>query len=138
MARRKKSPLQRAKDKAWSAFSKYIRLRDADIDGVCRCVTCGQEKPWKKIQAGHFIPGRTNRVLFDEKCVHAQCFVCNVRLGGNMIRYWLWMEKTYGRPWIDALIETMDEPLVYGIEDYVGLANRYEKLAKELLSQKSI
>lgn len=93
----KKSPLRKAKDKAWSVFSKYIRFKYADKDGYCQCVTCGVIKHWKEIHAGHFIDGRNNSVLFDERLVHPQCFHCNSKrpgcLNGNKVAYTLFMLK---------------------------------------------
>lgn len=73
MIKNKKTP----KKKAWDAFSRYIRTRDCLKSTGDRnrgaCVTCGRVFDFKKLQAGHFIPGRVNSILFDEQCVHAQC-----------------------------------------------------------------
>lgn len=38
-----KSEYKKAKDKAWSAFSKYIRLKYTDWMGNCKCVSCWEE-----------------------------------------------------------------------------------------------
>jgi hypothetical protein len=65
----KKSKLTLAKDKAWSWFSKYIRLKNADEFGWCVCITCGIPKFWKEIHAGHYVDGRNNTVLLDRKSV---------------------------------------------------------------------
>lgn len=47
--------------------------------------------------AGHFIGGRKNAVLFDETIVHAQCGVkCNKYGGGMPWDYEQFMMKKYG------------------------------------------
>lgn len=102
------SELSKAKKKAWDVFSKYIRLRDAlkttNAPFSAKCVTCGREYDLNRgLQAGHFIPGRRNSILFDERNVHAQCYGCNVMKKGNPIEYWKFMEKEYGREIIDEL-----------------------------------
>ena len=130
--RRVKSPLVKAKDKAWAEFSRFIRLRDADDTGHCKCVTCNREYHWKKIQAGHFIPGRTNAVLFEEKGVHAQCYGCNIGKAGNTIMYWPWMEQQYGRGYVDYLRGFIGTKLTYTEDDYLAIHKRYKKLAAEL------
>ena len=67
---RKKTSVSAAKNAAWKEFSRYIRLRDCikttgDTDaGIC--ITCGKLIPYGNSQAGHFIAGRTNGVLFNE------------------------------------------------------------------------
>lgn len=93
---RKRSSLKKAKDSAWEWFSKYIRWKYADMDGSVRCVTCGVIKDWKEMQAGHFVGGRGNTVLFDEGLVHPQCVGCNVFLNGNYAKYTVFMMKKYG------------------------------------------
>ena len=118
----KRSPKQRAKDKAWKNFSLYIRARDK------HCVTCPMGK---SEQAGHFIDGRHNAVLFSERGVHGQCYHCNVGLKGNKLEYWLFMERTYGRKVIDQLIRESKQTIQYKTHDYERIAQEYkEKLAE--------
>lgn len=76
----KKISLSKAKKNAWTQFSKYIRLRDSlkTVGNItqCKCITCGRIYPtFGKgcIQAGHFIPGRHNVVLFNEEIIFGQC-----------------------------------------------------------------
>lgn len=121
--RKTKSPLKRAKQKAWAEFSLYIRTRDK------KCVTC---KTGSAQQAGHFIDGRHNAVLFSEKGVHGQCYHCNVGLKGNKLEYWLFMERTYGRKLIDKLMAESKQTVIYKIPDYEAIAKKYEKKLKEL------
>ena len=93
----------------WKIFSQYIRLRDCikTLGAVDRgkCVTCGRIYPFKKLQAGHFVPGRTRAVLFDERCVHAQCYRCNVVLEGNWPPYYRFMQQEYGQKIIEELVD---------------------------------
>jgi hypothetical protein len=93
------------KKRAWGWFSKYIRARDClattgDINrGVC--VTCGEEFPFNKLQAGHCLGGRNDTILFDEELVNAQCENCNRSamyggLDGNYGEYHIWFVEKYG------------------------------------------
>jgi hypothetical protein len=91
------------KKKCWDLFSQVIRYRDCNGGVYGNCVTCGQKKHFSELQAGHFIPGRHNSILFDFRGCHAQCYHCNVGLKGNPIKYYKFMLETYGYEVIDQL-----------------------------------
>jgi hypothetical protein len=95
----KKLTSSQAKKKAWTVFSQYIRQKYALPDGQCQCVTCDKWDHWKNLHAGHFIDGRNNSVLYNEKLVHPQCFHCNSKrpgcLSGNKVRYTIFMAHKY-------------------------------------------
>ena len=99
------------KKKAWKLFSEWIRRRDSDWRGMVACVTCGIIKDYKQQQAGHFIPGRRNSILFHERNVHAQCYGCNVMKQGNTVKYFRFMQKRYGDEVIEELehLNTIDK-----------------------------
>ncbi len=88
------------KTKAWSAFSRYIRLRDAVITtgGIdyAKCFTCGAVHPIKEMDAGHWIPRNRLGTFMDERNVHAQCRGCNRFGGGKPVEYQEHLLKLYG------------------------------------------
>lgn len=94
----------------WKIFSQYVRLRDCiKTTGTVwrgKCVTCGRIYRIESLHGGHFIPGRMNSILFNERCVHAQCFRCNIVLGGNWPLYYRFMQQVYGQETIEELIDT--------------------------------
>lgn len=81
----------------WFSFARMIKARDADKSGWCLCCTCGKKMRWDspECQAGHFVAGRGNAVLFDDRIVHSQCAFCNMR-GGEQFLYGLFLKKKYG------------------------------------------
>jgi hypothetical protein len=133
----KKRTLTWHKNKAWDAFSLFIRTRDwkkyekkhPEYNGepVAVCVTCDRLYPIKKLQAGHFIPGRTNAVLFDERGVNSQCYGCNVGKGGNYHNYWLFMEREYGREVVDELLSQRQTTLKMKAFEFDELTELYKK-----------
>lgn len=100
---KKPKPLSSYKAKLWKIFSEFIRLRDSNLDGQAMCVTCDKWMPWKEGQAGHFIQGRTNGILFDERNVHFQCAPCNIWKHGNLENYYPFMMDKYSQSVIDDL-----------------------------------
>jgi Bacteriophage Lambda NinG protein len=136
-----KTPLKKAKDNAWSIFSLFIRTRDCleykkhhpELNNGLEapCVTCGRVYPLKQLQAGHFIPSRTNVLLFDEKGVHVQCFGCNIRKSGNGINYFQYMENRYGRKMVDEMLSHRHDIIKYKAHNYEDIALLYKiKLSK--------
>lgn len=95
MKLQKKETFKKLKARAWRMFSEYIRRLGA-VDGKNSCVTCGVVKPWKELQAGHFIDGRHNAVLFNHLITYPQCVRCNIWLHGNKIQFTLFMQRKFG------------------------------------------
>ncbi len=141
------------KDKAWTACSKYIRLRDAqlwnranyqDITGIqpkllpVKCCTCPRIQIWPRMDAGHFIP-RGSRgqsgVYFDERNIHAQCAECNSYKEGNTLVYLEYMTEKYGHPVVDELRALDLMVKSYGSVELMGYELMYKKMYKELLKE---
>jgi hypothetical protein len=77
-------------------FSKYIRLRDSDTNGMGNCITCNRPYHWKQAQAGHFVSRRVNSLRYDERNVHLQCYACNVMEHGSQYEYARQVDLRYG------------------------------------------
>lgn len=117
---------KKAKERAWKAFSEYIRRRD-EKEG---CFTCGVKKPWKQMQAGHWIPGRHMSVLFNEIGCNAQCYHCNVGLKGNPIKYYERMLSDYGESICEDLKELDRKIKEYKVYELLEIEERYKDLNK--------
>ena len=79
-------------------FSEYIRKRDSDHRGLCKCISCGKEAPafGGSIHAGHFMSRRHISTRWNEKNVNAQCAGCNTFRGGEQYRQSLGIDKKWG------------------------------------------
>lgn len=85
-----------AKARAWTQFSMFIRLRDADAFGRVQCITCQRSGPWKQFDAGHYLTRAKESTLFDEHNVHAQCKGCNRFQGGKFFEHEQAIVRKYG------------------------------------------
>jgi hypothetical protein len=143
MARKKKSKnkgVKYWKNKVWKdVFSPYIRLRSAlDTTGTKThliCCTCGVKYPAFGLncaQAGHFIPGRHNAILFEEKGVHGQCYNCNHTLKGNWPEYMRFMLNKYGREVVDDLLRLDKTVRKFSVPELEDMYCEYEQKLKEL------
>lgn len=130
----RKLKLKTEKDKCWKKFSLWIRMKYADENGMVECVTCGVVKHFKEMQAGHFLSGRSNGILLDPRCVHPQCYSCNVCKHGNIENYYPFMLEKYGQEVIDELKILKGATFVRTASDYKELREQYEIRIRELES----
>jgi len=100
---KKKKKIKRAKYKVWKVLSAYIRIKYADKDGYVTCYTCGKKMYWKKMQAGHAIPGRANDILYDEEIIRPQCRRCNIMQQGNLHIFAVKIMEEKNKQGIDGL-----------------------------------
>jgi hypothetical protein len=127
--RKKKLTTGQWKKKAWREFSVWVRANDATRDlGLERCVTCGTVKHWKELHAGHFIRGRLNANLFDERGCHPQCYGCNVGKQGEVVVYYKWMLARYGQEVIDDLLAQNNKTHKWLPGELQGIYEKYKAL----------
>ena len=84
-------------------FSKYIRLSEADENGICKCISCPKQDYWKNMDAGHFINRKHLSLRWSARNVHVQCKSCNRFDEGNIVGYTKAMLKRYGTGILDEL-----------------------------------
>lgn len=82
--------------KLWKVFSEFIRRRDADENGYCKCFTCGVIRFWKQMDCGHGLGRQHLGTKYNEKNNHAQCKRCNGFEGGMREVYKENMNLKYG------------------------------------------
>lgn len=68
-------------------FSRYIRIKESDKNGIVSCYTCGKSHHWKEIQCGHFIKRGQMQLRWDSRNARPQCPECNVVQYGNLEVY---------------------------------------------------
>ena len=134
----KKKILTKAKmkKKVWTVFSKFIRLRDCikttQTRGRGVCITCNKEFDMRDLHAGHFVPGRAEPILFDETCVHAQCFICNLYGSGKVLEYRRKIVGMYGYTYDEELEARAVNGFKYTMHDLDEMLVHYKHKVKEL------
>jgi len=132
-AKRSKSPgLADLIKKLDREFSRYIRLRDSDTNGMCPCVTCGRLMNWKEAHAGHFIKRQHMAVRWDEQNVHSQCPADNVYKGGCQDEYSAYVLRTYGQDAFERLMREKRTAKKWTRPELEELIDKYKTAAREL------
>ena len=103
-------------DHAAKLLQKLVRMKAADDNGQCRCVTCGKWAHWKDMQGGHFIARGSKKWKLVEENIHPQCPGCNgfgMKYGNAEAEYTCFMIDTYGRDMVDEMKATRSEVKKY-------------------------
>lgn len=73
-----------------ATISRYVRIRDSNVNGFAKCCTCPNELPYTEMDAGHFVPRANMSTRFNEFNIHTQCRICNRTKYGEqekMVKY---------------------------------------------------
>ena len=130
--KRKKSPEDTLKKKFDAVFSKFIRLRDSDEQGVGFCITCGKPKIWKYADCGHYIKRQHMATRYDEKNCNLQCKGCNAFEQGANERYKVAIDKKWGKGTSDTLEARQRNRTRFPSFWYKSEIERYTKLVNEM------
>lgn len=135
----KKPTLSKAKKKAWTAFSLYIRnvygyqVNDETFGTVfVDCYTCDKPMLIKQASAGHGIGGRNNAVLFDERIVKPQCVGCNIWGRGQYQVFTRKLIAELGLDTYDEIVKHSSDVVKYRIQDYLDIEEKYKSKLNDL------
>ena len=132
MKKRKRSKIVEQLDKV---FSRYIRLRAANLDGFCECVTCGRSYHWQKIQCGHFMSRAKYSTRWTSEPIPncaPQCYGCNIRRQGEQYKFSIYLDQTYGKGSSDTLLLASNQIIKYSDQDLLDLIEEYTEKLKDL------
>ncbi|GAG93963.1 unnamed protein product [marine sediment metagenome] len=119
--------------KADTEFSIYIRRRDADEYGVCKCAICENQWEWKYMVCGHFIKRRILVTRWHSDNAFAICSNCNGLMEGDPALEWSYGLYVLHRIGTDAYSELMmlrqTQPK-YTQRMIDEIADKYRKLNK--------
>jgi|688.fasta_scaffold174778_5 hypothetical protein len=91
------------------AMSQYIRIKNADANGIVQCYTCSWKGRWQDADCGHFVSRGTMLLRWDTRNLKVQCKNCNQMNYGNIECYAANLNKdTPGLS--DQLFEEAKEP----------------------------
>lgn len=121
-----------------TVFSEYVRLRDSDVNGYCKCISCSTRKYYKEMDAGHYINRKHMSLRYDEVNVNAQCRSCNRFDEGNIPAYGLALIHLYGKNIIERLLFKKNQVSKMSDGDGRLLLEHYKQEIKKLKSNKNL
>ena len=129
-----KTTTSKLKEKLDKLVSEYIRKRDSDHRGMCKCISCGKEAPafGGSIHAGHLFSRRYLSIRFDPKNVNSQCSYCNTFLNGNQLRAARGVDAKWGEGTVAELESRMHTVVKLSRIDYEEAIENIKQKIKEL------
>lgn len=115
-----------------TVFSRWLRISQADANGVVKCFTCGQFMHWKESQDGHYVSRNKLVLRWDEENNHIQCYHCNIRLKGNYTIYAVKMVEKYGPGILQKLEIKKNNLMKWTLFEYKLFFDMYNKKLKEV------
>ncbi len=109
-------------------FSLYVRTRDADKRGYCKCCTCGKKLKIKEIHCGHFMSRRHMATRWDEENCASQCVGCNTFNQGEQYKFALFLNTKYNTDKSSELLQKSRNTVKYSITDLEEMKEQFKNL----------
>jgi hypothetical protein len=123
---KKKPNVRQLVKKLDQVFSLWVRQREADFNGYNSCFTCGVTKPWKELQAGHYVSRSHKSTRFHERNVWPQCVGCNIFKHGAMDSYALALQRKYGASILEELNGLKHLSKSFTVQELQSLIDKYK------------
>lgn len=130
MAKRKKTEIQKFREKLDKVFSIFIRTRNADENGYVKCFTCSTVDHWKSVDCGHFQSRRHNSTRWDEKNCQVQCKGCNIFRQGEQFKFAKALDEKFGKGAAEKLEIKSRNTCKFSRFEYELLIQDYEQKIK--------
>jgi len=140
-----------AREKALASFQKYRRYLLADGNGFATCISCGKVGHVSRMDGGHYESRKNKATELEPDNVWPQCKYCNGPLAGNHVAYRnnllsrmrlenMVMASKGSEEAMERLSEVDRKAITTKKRDkeYLEIARKYDKLAKELAKEKLI
>lgn len=121
----------------WPVFSRYIRLRDSNAEGIGKCFTCSLFRYWRDADCGHGAGRQHKGTKYSEKNNHLQCKSCNGFNGGVREVYKAEMDKRYGSGTWDLMQAASKKITKLGKVECDVMIEFYTKEIEKLLLKKT-
>lgn len=108
-------------------FSKWIRLRDSDENGIATCVTSGKRAYWATMDCGHYVSRAKQSTRYDEMNCHAQSKMSNRFQGGHFVEHGNRIDELHGPGTAEKLRQKGLQRCSRTTEDFLFIANTYKQ-----------
>ena len=121
-------------DAADKWFSLCVRERD---DWTCRVCKAKFTPPAQNLHASHFMSRRHRSLRWSPYNACAKCVSCHRKLGENPLEFAAWLEKEYGREYVENLREIAQTIVKTTKKDRAEIANHYKEQYQLMLEKRA-
>lgn len=119
-------------------FSQYIRLRDCNSNGYCKCISCGRFVHVSQIDCGHFMSRRHMATRFDEDNCSGECKYCNRFDASHLVGYQRNLELKIGATKVEKLVWKAKTPKHFLDSELEEMIEYYKNEVKRLQTLKGV
>ena len=119
-------------------FSQYIRLRNANAQGIAECYTCGKTDHWKKLQCGHFMSRKHLSTRWCDTNVQPQSAADNLFGQGEQYKFALHLDGKYGEGTAEELQFKSRQIHKVSRVEYEEQISYYKNIVENLKEEKGI
>lgn len=117
-------------------FSEYVRLRDADENGECKCITCGEKHHWRDMDCGHLV-GRGNMATrWKIENANSQCRLCNSTHDGKYDEHAAAIDNIHGEGTALGLEQLGHTERHFSEPELIGMCDELRREIKALKEEK--
>lgn len=120
-------------------FSRYIRVKYSK-DGKCTCYTCGNIKPIKEVDNGHYQKREHKATRYNENNCRPQCKTCNgnVKHNGKQVLFKENLILEIGKEKVDELDRLAKTSIKADTKFFKDIAEKYRIKLNELQKERGI
>jgi 5-methylcytosine-specific restriction endonuclease McrA len=115
-----------------TVFSIFIRTRDSDENGICKCFCCGKIAHYKEMDCSHFVNRKHLALRWNEINCQTTCRSCNRFDEGNLPAFALSLQKKYGSDIIEKLLSQKNTTVKFTSFELKVMTDHYKELIKKL------
>lgn len=105
-------------------FSRYVRMKAANSEGIAYCYICGKPERWQDCDNMHYIPRGSSFLRYDLRNTRCGCKECNQYKGGNLLQYGLKLDEEH-LGITEVLLEESRMVYKYNRHELIELINHY-------------
>lgn len=117
-------------------FAEYVKIRDADSDGIVICITCEDKHHWTDVDCGHYILRGNASTRWELKNSHGQCRLCNSTQDGKEKEHAEAIDRLYGAGTADLLEKMGKQERHFSEHELQGMIDELRKEIKALKAEK--
>lgn len=134
----KVSTQQKLTRKLDDIFSEYVRIREADEEGMVTCITCPDRFHWTEVDCGHFVLRGNMATRWHLKNGHPQCRLCNSTQDGKEDEHARAIDEKYGPGSAELLRKIGREEAHFSDHELEGMYQELRAEVKAIRAEKGM
>lgn len=107
-------------------FARWIKKRDKLNDNTFKCISCGEFKPVREMQCGHYFSRTFSALRYDEDNCNGECEKCNCFDDQHLKGYEVRLKEKIGLKRFNFLLENYNKQIKWDRQELLNLIQKYK------------